>query len=184
MIEIIPFRVDSFFQFALLFLENSNVICAKLKCPMSLTNNITIGATDKIDFPEFDLENLDCRIDTGAASSAIHCQNITIRERNGEEVLSFQLLDRKHPMYNKKTYHTKEFQRKTVRSSFGQEEIRYAITTKVVLFGKTFETQFTLADRVKMRFPVLIGRKLLRQGFVVNIRKKNLSYNKKIKNTL
>ena len=139
----------------------------------------TIGAVDKIDFPEFGLFDIDCRIDTGATSSAIHCQNISIREVNGEEVLTFELLDRKHPLYNKQAFCTKEFTQKKVRSSFGIEEIRYAITTEVVLFGKTYTTQFTLADRVKMRFPVLIGRRLLRQGFLVDVRKKNVSYNKK-----
>jgi hypothetical protein len=140
---------------------------------------ITIGAVDKADFPEFELYDLDCRIDTGATSSAIHCQNISIREVNGEELLSFELLDRKHPQYNKKRYQTRDFERKTIRSSFGQEEIRYAIRTNIELFGKIYETQFTLADRVHMKFPVLLGRKLLRQGFIVDVRKKNLSFNQK-----
>jgi hypothetical protein len=144
-------------------------------------NKHIIGAVDKIDFPEFELFDLDCRIDTGATSSAIHCQNISIREKDGVEELTFELLDRKHPMYNKKKYKTKEFNKKVVRSSFGQEEIRYAIKTKVALFGEIFETQFTLADRVRMKFPVLIGRKLLRQGFIVDVRKKNISFNKKTK---
>ncbi len=144
-----------------------------------MTKRELIGATDKIDFPEFELFNLDCRIDTGAASSAIHCQNIVIRHADGVETLTFELLDSKHPMYNKKTYSTKEFTRKKVRSSFGQEEVRYAITTNVVLFDKVYSTQFTLADRVKMRYPVLIGRNLLRQGFIVDVRKKNISFKKK-----
>lgn len=139
-----------------------------------------IGAVDKIDFPEFRLYDLDCRIDTGATSSAIHCQNISVHHVDGVDVLHFELLDRKHLQYNKQTYCTKDFTRKKVRSSFGQEEIRYAITTEVVLFGKSYITQFTLADRVKMRFPVLIGRRLLRQRFVVDVRKKNLSFNKKL----
>ncbi len=138
-----------------------------------------IGAIDKIDFPEFELFDLGCRIDTGATSSAIHCQNIIVVQANGIETISFELLDAKHPSYNKQTYCTKDFTRKKVRSSFGQEEVRYAITTDVVLFNTTYTTQFTLADRVKMRYPVLIGRNLLRQGFVVDVRKKNTSFKHK-----
>jgi hypothetical protein len=47
----------------------------------------------------------------------------------------------------------------------------------VQLYGQDFETEFSLSDRSDMKYPVLLGRSLLRQGrFVVDVAKRNLSY--------
>ena len=35
-----------------------------------------IGSIDKLDFPAFNLENVESRIDTGATNSSLHCTNI------------------------------------------------------------------------------------------------------------
>ena len=61
-----------------------------------------IGTTDCIDFIDAEIENLPCKIDTGAALSAIHADRIRIIEKNGIEYLSFKLLDKKHPNFNNK----------------------------------------------------------------------------------
>ncbi len=144
---------------------------------------IIIGTLDKADFPDLQLEEIDCKIDTGAATSAIHCHEIKVLEKEGKEVLSFKLLDPDHPAYNHKRFYTSQFQLRKVRSSSGHLEERYVITTRVVLFKKTYKTQFTLADRVKMRYPVLLGKKLLHSRFLVDVALKNLSWKQKNTNT-
>jgi hypothetical protein len=57
--------------------------------------------------------------------------------------------------------------------------MRYVIKTKVTLFGKTFKTEFSLADRQQMRYPVLLGRKLLRNRFIVDVSLENVSFSQK-----
>ncbi len=37
----------------------------------------TIGRVDKVDFPELGLVNIEVKIDSGAYTSAIHCEKIT-----------------------------------------------------------------------------------------------------------
>ena len=49
-----------------------------------------IGTTDCIDFIDADIENLPCKIDTGAAISAIDAHRIRIIEKNGIEFLAFK----------------------------------------------------------------------------------------------
>ncbi|KFD40007.1 ATP-dependent zinc protease family protein [Schleiferia thermophila] len=141
-----------------------------------------IGASDHIDLPEFNVFDLACRIDTGAATSALHCHNVELHTINGKPAISFMLLDPEHPYYQNKKYYSFEFFEKVIKNSFGQTEKRYSIKTTIVLFGKKFKTEITLADREKMKFPLLLGRKLLRRGFLVDVRQKDLSYRLKYKN--
>lgn len=51
----------------------------------------------------------------------------------------------------------------------------------ITLFGEKFEIELSLSDRSKMDYPVLIGRKLLKKGFVVDVSKSDLSYKQKVK---
>ncbi len=142
---------------------------------------IIIGSRDKIDIPEFALFDLPCKIDTGAATSAIHCHHVKLLQVNGVETISFRLLDPSHDAYNHKEFRTSKFIEKKIKSSFGDIEYRYTINCQVTLFGRTFNADFTLADRENMRYPVLLGRRLLRKRFVVDVSKSNLSYKQKIK---
>jgi hypothetical protein len=138
-----------------------------------------IGAVDKVDLPEFKLLDIGCRVDTGAALCAIHCHHVQLITKNGVDSISFKLLDPTHDEYQQRTYTTTHFIEKRVKSSFGNVQYRYAITTPIVIFGQLIETEITLADRESMQYPLLIGRNLLRNGFLVNIRKRNLSWKKK-----
>jgi hypothetical protein len=142
-----------------------------------------IGRKDMLDLPDLQLFDIPCKIDTGAYTSAIHCHRIRVVQLpGGIEELSFLLLDPSHEAYNHKEFRTKYFKEKAVKSSFGEVQYRYVISTKVCIFGKTKELEFTLADREDMRYPILLGRKFLRDmQLVVDVARTNLSYKKKIK---
>jgi hypothetical protein len=62
---------------------------------------------------------------------------------------------------------------KYVRSSNGEVQKRYFIDTKITIQSKTYEIVLSLADRSEMKWPVLIGRRFLRQNnFLVDVRKR------------
>jgi len=138
-----------------------------------------IGRSDKVDLPDLDLFELDAKVDTGAYTSAIHYHHAEVIERENERVLHFTLLDPKHPNYNDKSFYFKDFDERIIKNSFGDSEKRYIIKTVVQLFGKNFETELSLSDRGNLKFPILLGRKLLRKGFIVDVSKHNLSFNLK-----
>ncbi len=142
---------------------------------------ITIGRVDSVDLPELDLTNIECKIDTGADTSSIHCHRIQLIEKNGVEYLTFKLLDPKHPDYQKKNFKITNFKERKIRSSNGQTEFRYVIKTQVIIFDKVYLTEFTLTNRGKMKYPILLGRKLLNKNFVVDVSKVNLSFENKQK---
>ncbi len=147
---------------------------------MKKIQKTTIGTRDKIDIPEFELTDLPCRIDTGATTSAIHCHQVKLIQKDGQEMISFCLLDPSHDAYNHRAFKTSNFTEKKIKSSFGDIEYRYTIKCPVTLFDQTFMAEFTLADREKMKFPVLLGRRLLKGRFIVDVAKANASYKLKV----
>jgi hypothetical protein len=134
-----------------------------------------IGRMEVVDFPELGLLHIDAKIDTGAYTSSIHCKNVKPVKKGEEDYVSFNLLDHTHPLYHKKSFLLPVHKQKTVKNSFGQTQTRFVIKTKIMLLDKTYDIELALADRSKMDFPVLLGRRLLRRGFIVDVSKKYLS---------
>lgn len=143
--------------------------------------SVTIGRVDKIDLPDLELFDIDAKIDTGAYTSAINCSKVKVKAVNGVKTLTFNIQGNRLHEKKARKFSTTEFKKKNIRSSNGTNEERYVIATHVELFGHIILTEFSLSDRSKMKFPILLGRKLLRHGFVVNVSKKNLSFQKKYK---
>jgi hypothetical protein len=57
---------------------------------------------------------------------------------------------------------------KKVKSSTGQEQMRYFIKCTIEILGIHFITEFSLTERKGMRFPILLGRKLLNNRFLID----------------
>lgn len=145
-----------------------------------------IGRHDFVDIPELDLFAIDAKIDTGAYTSALHVTKIRPFLQEGALWVKFKLKHHTHPGYPNKSISLPVFAQKNIRSSSGEEEFRYIIRAHVVLFGRKFLTEFSLADRSKMDRPVLLGRRLLYRRFIVDVSMVNLSYkeSKKEKTTV
>jgi len=146
---------------------------------MHISKKDVIGRSDKVDLPELQLFDLDAKVDTGAYTSAIHYHHAEVIERNNVRTLHFTLLDPKHPNYNDKSFYFEDFDERTIKNSFGDSEKRYIIKTKIRLFGKEYVTELSLSDRGNLKFPILLGRKLLKKGFIVDVSRHNLSYDQK-----
>ena len=135
-----------------------------------------IGSTDRIDFPDFGLEDIDCKIDTGASISALHCHSVRLVEKDGIQYVSFRLLDPKHEAYRKREFRISDFKERKVKSSFGALEFRFSIRTSIRVMGKLYKTEFTLTDRKRMKYPVLLGKRFLKNRFLVDVALKDQNY--------
>lgn len=140
---------------------------------------VVIGKSDKADFPEFQLFDVDVKVDSGAYTSAIHCKDVRVEKEKGKQILYFTLLDESHPAYDHHEYSTRNFKLKKIKNSFGNSEKRYIITTEIQLFGKLYPIELSLSERGEMRFPVLLGRKLLNNNFLIDTSLTNLSFKHK-----
>jgi hypothetical protein len=56
---------------------------------------------------------------------------------------------------------------KTVKSASGVTK-RPIVLARIRIAGRTFKSYFTLADRKKMKYQVLIGRNILKRGFLID----------------
>ena len=140
-----------------------------------------IGRNEIVDLPKMNLFQLRAKVDTGAYTSAIHYHHAEIVEKEGKQVLHFTLLDPSHPEYNDKSFYFEHFKTKHIKNSFGQSEERFIIEATIRLFGENIKTEFSLSNRGKLKFPILLGRKLLNRHFIVDTSKKNLSLKSKKK---
>jgi hypothetical protein len=130
-----------------------------------MKNKLLIGANEWVDFPDFDIHRISAKIDTGAYTSSLHCSRI--KEKDGE--LHFVLVHTKEDKQLNKEFLTTRYSQKRIRSSNGTSQLRYVIKTFVRIHGKKYKTEFSLTDRSRMKNPVLIGRKLLRDRFLVDV---------------
>lgn len=137
----------------------------------------TIGRFDRADFPELQLSDIAVKIDTGAYSSAIHCDNI--KEEDG--ILKCTFLDEEHPQYNGKEFTFKDYEVVFVRSSNGIVQRRYQIKSSIKIFDQVYKISLSLSARQEMRYPVLLGRKFLTKKFIVDTEFFDLSYNARSK---
>lgn len=126
---------------------------------------LIIGRREEIDFPELGLYGITAKIDTGAYTTALHCHDI--QEKDG--MLHFKLLDPSHPEYNEQVLKFTDYSQKEIRNSFGEIENRYIIKTLIRIGRKRIKAIISLSDRGRMRYPVLIGRKLLKNRFIVDV---------------
>lgn len=131
-----------------------------------------LGRSDRVDLPGLGLYNIHAKIDTGAFTSSLHCSRAEVI--NGQ--LEFVLLDDEHPEFTGMKFVAKEFTEREIKNSFGVAEKRYVITTTVKIFTEEISAEFSLSDRDELRFPILLGRKILRDRFLIDVTKKNLSY--------
>ncbi len=59
----------------------------------------------------------------------------------------------------------------TIKNANGTK-VRKTIMVTFIMSGKEITETFTIADRSKMQFPVLIGRNALRKGFLIDPNKR------------
>lgn len=122
-----------------------------------------IGRREYVDFPDLNLVKVEAKIDTGAYTSSLHCKNINLNSAAGKQVLCFETDAGKHEF--------SDFFRKKIKNSFGEMEERYIIKTRIKIGRKTILTTISLSDRENMRYPVLIGRRLLKGKFLIDVNK-------------
>lgn len=133
-----------------------------------------IGRKEKISLPELGLSLEWAKVDTGAYTSSIHAENILVEAVDGKSVLTFQILLEGHHGFTGKRLAFENFTEKKVKNSFGNAEIRYVIQTRIRIAGEDFVAEFTLSDRSTMRNAILLGRKTLKNRFLVDVDRVNL----------
>lgn len=136
-----------------------------------------LGRYDRVDLPELGLFDIHAKVDTGAYTCSLHCQKAEIVDGR----LEFILLDQEHPEFTGMKFVFENFRKCDIKNSFGEVEKRFVIGTSIKIFGEVINTDFSLSNRGSLKFPILIGRKILRNRFLIDVTRKNLSFREKRK---
>lgn len=143
-----------------------------------------LGRSDKLDFPDLGLEDAIVKMDTGAYSSSIHTIYTKEVIENGQKHLEFTIYSEGEDGKEAPIHTTADYTSKIFKSSFGEEEERYVIRTNVIVFGEEYPIILSLSNRVKMKHPILIGRRFISRKFIVDPAFNNLSYKHKKKSKI
>lgn len=123
-------------------------------------------------------EKVPAKIDTGAEASAIWASHIRV-DKDG--ILKFRLFGEGSPYYNGKVVKRKDFDVLVTRSAMGQEQIRYRVHLPIKIDGRRVRVFFSLADRSRNNFPILIGKRTLQGKFLVDVSLPDVEYEPKPK---
>ena len=124
-----------------------------------------IGRLEHVDFPELGINGFNAKIDTGAYTSSLHCSEILVEK----DKVKFIVLDDEHPSFEGKWFCLPIEKYTVVKSSNGYKEERVIVKTTMLLLGEEFDVFLTLTNRKDMKYPVLLGRKFLKDKYIVNV---------------
>ncbi len=133
-----------------------------------MKNKKIVGAVELCDLPRLAISDLNVRVDTGAATSSLHVDNIEEIEKDGELWITFDI----HPdIHNVERVVRREARvegQKRVKSSTATLEKRYVIVTPIIMDGEQWDIQLTLTDRSEMTYLMLLGREAMSSHFIVD----------------
>ncbi|MEM6287241.1 MAG: RimK/LysX family protein [Bacteroidota bacterium] len=130
-----------------------------------MSDLVTVGWREWVAFPELGLPAVRCKVDTGAATSALHAHNVDVVDRDGERWARFTV----HPFFRTERIAVRceapVVDEREVTSSSGHTEARIVVGVMLRLGVRSdapeWPVEVTLTDRRKMRFPMLLGREAM-----------------------
>lgn len=121
-----------------------------------------------------EIESLDFRIkaklDTGAKTSSMHAEDIETFKRDGDTWVRFTF---KEKDLNKNKTRKVTLERKRVRNVVikrhnGEYQDRPVVEMELCINGQLHTEQFSLIDRSRFLYPVLLGRRALKDMAIVD----------------
>ena len=127
----------------------------------SLDGKIIVGSEEWCSFPDAGLPAIKARVDSGAATSALHAINILPFEREGRTWVSFEV----HPLQGDRSvvvrHEAPVLAQREVRNTSGAVETRYVIRERLVLGEQSWAVELTLSNRDAMGYRMLLGRQAM-----------------------
>ncbi|WP_291836452.1 RimK/LysX family protein [Limimaricola sp.] len=128
----------------------------------------TIGWRERVDLPALGLTGIVAKIDSGARTSALHATRLERFSRDGAPWLRFRV---PHAgLLETVICEAPLVDRRAIRNTSGIAEARPVIVTTLVIAGRRWPIEVSLADRAGMTHPLILGRTALRRrGLLVDV---------------
>ena len=129
-----------------------------------------IGRREYVALPDWGIEGVEAKIDTGARTSAIHVDNV--KRLSAERVRFDVVLSRRKP--DKCVRVEADLVRFTrVRSSTGHQQERFVVATRMRIGDIRRKIELSLVSRKQMLCRMLLGRTAL-SDFLIDVNVKHL----------
>ncbi len=119
-----------------------------------------IGWRELVALPEFGINELKSKIDTGARTSALHAVDIEPYDREGVAWVDFHVLLTGHRQPLLCT--ARVVDKRPIKNTSGIAERRYVVKTVLVLGRRHWHIEVSLANRESMEFDLILGRSAIR----------------------
>jgi hypothetical protein len=127
-----------------------------------------LGWREWLSLPQWGVDFVKAKIDTGARSSSLHAFDLRTFERDAQEWVKFEIHPWQRSTADMVTADAPVVGWRDVRSSSGSIDRRPVVRTTLVIAGMFFDADVTLTRRDEMGFRMLIGREAIRRRFVVD----------------
>lgn len=128
----------------------------------------TIGCEEWCALPDLALPAIKARVDSGAKTSSIHAFNINTFRRDSALWVSFEV----HPLTNSRRSVIRcerpVIDRRSVKSSSGESELRYVVSSSLKMGGEEWDIELTLTNRGSMGYRMLLGREAMDGKLIID----------------
>ena len=136
--------------------------------PVDVEQLTLLGSEEWCQLSNLHIPAIKVRVDSGAKTSSIQASKIKPFVKDGQDWVKFEVNPLQDNMTISVLCEARVYSRRIVKSSIGIAEERFVIRTQVVLGGKAFDIQLTLASRDTMEYRMLLGREALVGRYLVN----------------
>ena len=126
-----------------------------------------VGWREWVGLPDLGIARLRAKVDTGARTSALHAIRLKPFERDGKTWVAFHVEGERRSK-GKPQHEAQVVDQRMVKSSNGTMEMRYVISTALMLAGRRWPIEITLTDRSDMELPMLVGRSAMEGRLLVD----------------
>lgn len=137
----------------------------------AVSKKTLIGWTEYVDLPDWGIDTLHAKIDTGARTSALHVEDLTPLPDG--HVLFHVILSRKR-LHKRVEVRAPVTRWGRVRSSTGHYSTRCFVTTRIKIGDVVKEIEVSLISRERMLYRMLLGRQALAKEFIVDVTRRHV----------
>lgn len=131
-----------------------------------IQGKLILGQKEWGHFPDIN-KSFRARVDSGAATSSLDAKGLKIFSKNGKEWARFRITD-KYKSSKEISLPVTRWVR--IRQASNEEGSRRPVVETWVKIGERVDkTEFTLADRSHLSFPVLLGRSYIKNNALVDV---------------
>ena len=127
-----------------------------------------VGWREWVGLPGLGIDAIKSKIDTGAATTALHAIHIRRFREGTRDRVTFEV----HPIQRRTDITVRcvadVLEERRVTSSTGHRERRIVIRTPLLVAGRRFPIELTLTNRDTMGFRMLLGRRAMKKRLLVD----------------